>query len=308
MRAAARLISTSSRWSLDIVKDLTIFRVSNTRRQGRQPMRAAARLISTSSRWSLDIVKDLTIFRNSNTGHTMKRNIVVAVTGASGSAYAVRLLEVLLAAGCDIDLIISAAGQLVRKQELDLAIDLDNFNAASLMLDCGESLRDPKLQSMRAESGISADASNVLGIGAGEPGRIRFHHFRNYLAPIASGSCLTDGMVICPCSSGTLSAIVHGTSVNLIHRAAEVHLKERRRLILVPRETPLSLIQIQNMKLAVEAGAVMLPASPGFYHGVKLIGDLVDFVVSRICDQLGIANSLIQRWGQEHGDESSEGE
>jgi len=91
----------------------------------------------------------------------------------------------------------------------------------------------------------------------------------------------------------------HGNSANLIHRAAEVHLKEHRRLILVPRETPLSLTQIQNMKLAPEAGAIILPATPGFYHGVKLISDLVDFVVSRICDQLGIPNSLIQRWGTE---------
>jgi 4-hydroxy-3-polyprenylbenzoate decarboxylase len=229
----------------------------------------------------------------------MKRNIVVAITGASGVAYAVRLLEVLLAAGCDIDLIISAAGQLVLKQELDLTVDLENFNSESLMLDCGDTLRDPKLHALRTKAGISGDASNVLGVGIGEPGQIRFHHYHDYLAPIASGSYLTDGMVICPCSSGTLSAIVHGTSINIIHRAAEVHLKERRRLILVPRETPLALTQIQNMKLAVEAGAILLPASPGFYHGVKLISDLVDFVVSRICDQLGVPNSLIQRWGSE---------
>jgi 4-hydroxy-3-polyprenylbenzoate decarboxylase len=185
----------------------------------------------------------------------------------------------------------------VLKQELDLTVDLDNFNPAMLMLDSGAILRDPKLQAMRSKSGVSTDSSNVLGMGSGEPGRLRFHHHRDYMAPIASGSFLTDGMVICPCSSGTLSAIVHGTSANLIHRAADVHLKERRRLILVPRETPLSLTQIQNMKHAAETGAIILPATPGFYHGVKLIGDLVDFVVSRICDQLGIANTLIQRWG-----------
>jgi flavin prenyltransferase len=103
--------------------------------------------------------------------------------------------------------------------------------------------------------------------------------------------------VICPCSSGTLSAIVHGTSANLIPRAAVVHLKERRRLILGPRETPLSLTMLDNMKRAAECGAVLLPAMPGFYHGAKNIGDLVDFVVARICDQLGVPNSLIQRWG-----------
>ena len=106
-------------------------------------------------------------------------------------------------------------------------------------------------------------------------------------------------MVVCPCSCNTLGAIAHGITANLIHRAAEVHLKERRKLILVPRETPLSLPQIENMKLATEAGAVILPATPAFYHGVKLIGDLVDFVVSRICDQLGIANTLIERWGEQ---------
>jgi 4-hydroxy-3-polyprenylbenzoate decarboxylase len=233
----------------------------------------------------------------------MIRNFVVAITGASGATYSVRLLEVLLAAGCDIHLVISAAGQIVLKQELNLAVDLDDFNPAALMLDSGETLRDPKLQALRAKSGISADSSNVLGIGSGEPGTLHFHHHRDYLAAIASGSFLTDGMVICPCSSGTLSSIVHGTSSNLIHRAAEVHMKERRRLILVPRETPLSLTQIQNMKLAAEAGAIILPATPGFYHGVKLIGDLVDFVVSRILDQLGIPNTLIHRWGSEESEE-----
>ena len=94
-------------------------------------------------------------------------------------------------------------------------------------------------------------------------------------------------------------AVAHGTSTNLIHRAAEVHLKERRPLVLVPRETPLSLVQIRNMKLAAESGAVILPAMPAFYHGAKQIGDLVDFVVARICDQLGVENSLIRRWGAE---------
>ena len=228
---------------------------------------------------------------------TMKRNIVVAITGASGATYAVRLLEVLLAAGCDVHLIISAAGQTVLKQELDLSVDLKNFNPAMLMLDNGETLRDPKLYLLRSKAGISGDSSNVLGVGTGERGILRFYHHDDYLAPVASGSFHTDGMVVCPCSSGTLSAIVHGTSHNLIHRAAEVHLKEGRKLILVPRETPLSLTQLQNMTLGAEAGAVILPAMPGFYHGVTLIGDLVDFVVSRICDQLGIANTLIPRWG-----------
>jgi flavin prenyltransferase len=228
----------------------------------------------------------------------MKRTIVVAVTGASGVTYSVRLLEVLLAAGCNVHLTISDAAAAVFREELELHVDLDHFLPVMLMLQSGDSLRDLKLQMLRTTAGISGDSSNVLGMGAGEMGQLHYHHFRDRLAPIASGSFLTDGMVVCPCSGATLSAIVHGAGDNLIHRAAEVHLKERRRLVLVPRETPLSLPQLQNMKRAAEAGAVILPASPGFYHGVKLIGDLVDFIVSRICDQLGIANTLIQRWGE----------
>ena len=113
-------------------------------------------------------------------------------------------------------------------------------------------------------AGISSDSSNVLAVGSGEPGKFHYHHYRDFLAPIASGSFMTDGMVICPCSSGTLSAIVHGTSTNLIHRAAEVHLKERRKLILVPRETPLSLVMLDNLRRAAEVGAIILPAMPGF--------------------------------------------
>jgi flavin prenyltransferase len=229
----------------------------------------------------------------------MGREIVVAITGASGVTYSVRLLEVLLAAGCNVHLTISAAAATVFQQELDLIVDLANFSPAMLMLDMGDSPRDPKLQAMRQTAGISSDSSNVLGVATGRAGKLFYYHCDDLLAPIASGSFLTDGMVVCPCSGNSLSAIVHGMADNLIHRAADVHLKERRRLVLVPRETPLSLPQIQNMKLAAEAGAVILPAAPGFYHGVKLIGDLVDFVVSRICDQLAIPNTLIQRWGEE---------
>jgi 4-hydroxy-3-polyprenylbenzoate decarboxylase len=227
----------------------------------------------------------------------MKRNVVVAVTGASGVTYCVRLLEVLAASGCDVHLTISGAAQAVLRQELNLAVELDNFNPAALMLDIGPHVKDPKLQAIRKAAGISSESSNVLSVPTGEPGEIRYYHYRDYMAAIASGSFRTDGMVVCPCSSGTLSAIVHGTSANLIHRAAEVHLKERRKLILVPRETPLSLMHLDNMRRAHEAGAVILPAAPGFYHGVKSIQDLVDFVVGRICDQLGIQNALIRRWG-----------
>jgi 4-hydroxy-3-polyprenylbenzoate decarboxylase len=119
------------------------------------------------------------------------------------------------------------------------------------------------------------------------------------MAPMASGSFLTGGMVICPCSGTTLSAVAAGAAGNLIQRAAEVHLKERRKLIVVPRETPLSLAHIDNMRRVTEAGAVVLPASPGWYHGVESVNDLVDFVVARICDQLGIEHVLTKRWGTE---------
>jgi 4-hydroxy-3-polyprenylbenzoate decarboxylase len=128
-------------------------------------------------------------------------------------------------------------------------------------------------------------------------GRLSYYHHSDFMAPIASGSHLTDGMVICPCSGTTLSGVAHGTSSNLIQRAADVHLKERRTLILVPRETPLSIIQLNNMQQAAEAGAVILPASPGWYHGVHSVEDLVDFVVARILDQLRIPHQLMQRWG-----------
>jgi 4-hydroxy-3-polyprenylbenzoate decarboxylase len=119
------------------------------------------------------------------------------------------------------------------------------------------------------------------------------------MAPMASGSFLTAGMVICPCSGTTLSTVASGAANNLIHRAAEVHLKERRKLILVPREAPLSLAHIDNMRRVTEAGGVILPASPGFYHGASSIDDLVDFVVARICDQLGVEHTLTKRWGTE---------
>ena len=118
------------------------------------------------------------------------------------------------------------------------------------------------------------------------------------MAPIASGSFLTDGMVVCPCSSSSLGAIAGGLGSNLVHRAANIHLKEHRKLILVPRETPFSTIELENMLRLSKAGAVILPGMPGFYHGVRMIRDLVDFVVGRICDQLGIQHNLIRRWGE----------
>jgi len=195
--------------------------------------------------------------------------VVLGITGASGAAYGVRLLEVLLAAGREVHLSISPSGAAVLATELGRSIDVDRFDAAAL-----------------------------LGAPPPAAGRLHYHHFKNLMAPIASGSFLTAAMVICPCSGGTLAAVTHATGENLIHRAAEVHLKERRKLVVVPRETPLSLPQLRNMVAIHEAGAVVLPAAPGFYHGAATLADLVDFVVARICDQLGVAHTLVRRWGE----------
>ena len=124
-----------------------------------------------------------------------------------------------------------------------------------------------------------------------------YNDYRNFQAGIASGSFLTGGMVVCPCSMGTAAAVAHGLSQNLIHRAADVHLKERRKLILVPRETPLGLVQLRNLTAAAEAGAVILPATPAFYAKPRTLDDMIDFVVGRICDQLGVEHQLLRRWG-----------
>jgi 4-hydroxy-3-polyprenylbenzoate decarboxylase len=198
----------------------------------------------------------------------MKRPVILGITGASGVVYAVRLLEVLRASGCDVHLSISPSGRDVIRQELERTVDLDKFELDQLHLNS----RDGR-------------------------GKIEYFHWQDFMAPMASGSFLTGGMVICPCSGSTLSAVAAGAAGNLIQRAAEVHLKERRKLVLVPRETPLSLAHIDNMRRVTEAGAVVLPASPGWYHGVHDVSDLVDFVVARICDQLGIEQTLTKRWG-----------
>ena len=133
---------------------------------------------------------------------------------------------------------------------------------------------------------------------------LKYHHYRNFNAGIASGSFLTGGMVVCPCSMGTVAAIAHGVSQNLIHRAADVHLKERRKLVLVPRETPLGLIQLRNLTTVAEAGAVVLPAMPAFYTKPQSVDDMVNFIVGRVCDQLGVDNHLLKRWGTETSDEN----
>jgi 4-hydroxy-3-polyprenylbenzoate decarboxylase len=199
-------------------------------------------------------------------------DLVVALTGASGAPYGVRLLEVLLRAGRTIHLTLSPAAVQVIEQELDRRVRLDRF-----------------------------ELGDLLGEAAGQaaPGQLHYHDHRDFRAGIASGSFLTAGMVICPCSMGTAAAIAHGLSQNLIHRAADVHLKERRKLVLVPRETPLSVVQLRNLTLCAEAGAVVLPAMPGFYTKPQSLQDMVDFVVGRVCDQLGVEHGLLRRWGDE---------
>lgn len=212
-------------------------------------------------------------------------------------AYAMRLIEVLIAAGCNVELTISRTAVGILKKELDLKVNLDRFNAATLMLDRGVDLKDKKLKQMRSMAGISSEQSNVLSVASGESGEIHYNDCRNLAGRIASGSHQTRGMVICPCSCSTLAAVANGFNANLIHRAAEVHLKERRKLVLLTRETPLSLVQIDNMRRLTEAGGIVMPASPGFYNKTTSVEDMVDSVVARICDQLGVQNSLSPRWG-----------
>lgn len=210
--------------------------------------------------------------------------LVLAITGASGAVYAKRLLEVLLCAGRDVHLVISPSGKVVLKQELNFDVSLDQFQLDSLGLNLRADSSDPKL----------AAVSKLQGSPA--LGRVTYHHFADFMTPIASGSFLTAGMIVCPCSGSTVAGVVHGTGDNLIHRAADVHLKERRKLVLVPRETPLSVVQLQNMARAAEVGAIVLPAAPGWYHGVTGLQDLIDFVVARIVDQFEIKHALMQRW------------
>ncbi len=227
----------------------------------------------------------------------MNKSLVVAMTGASGAIYGIRLLEVLVSAGYDVHLTITPAAQLVLDHELEISVDLDDFQVSHLLLGDAVEASDSKLSMLRQTAGISTSDSNVLSFDVGSPGEIHYHHHEDYMAPIASGSHQTSGMVICPCSGGTLASVVNSLSGNLIQRAAQVHLKERRPLIVVPRETPLSTLQLDCMRKASENGICVLPASPGFYHGVATIQDLVDFVVGRILDQLGIEHGLVRRWG-----------
>ena len=200
----------------------------------------------------------------------MNTRIAVGITGASGSVYALRLIEVLLHQGVHVDVLISKAAQLVIATELELNVG-----------------GNPKAQAefLQQHFNVSAEQLRVYGR-------------EDWLAPWASGSGQTGPVVICPCSTGALSAIATGASNNLLERAADVALKERRKLILVPRETPYSEIHLQNMLSLTRMGAIILPASPGFYHQPQEIRQLVDFVVARILSQLGFSQKLMPQWGR----------
>jgi 4-hydroxy-3-polyprenylbenzoate decarboxylase len=200
----------------------------------------------------------------------ISRTITLAFTGASGMPYGLRLLECLLASETRVFLVYSPAAQVVARQESDLTLPVQPHAAAALL---GERYR-------------------------ARPGQLTVFGREDWLSPIASGSNPADAMVICPCSMGTVGAIAGGLADNLIERAADVMLKERRPLVLVPRETPLSAIHLDNLLKLAHAGAVILPPSPGFYMHPLTIGDLVDFIVGRVLDQIGVAHQLGPRWGE----------
>lgn len=200
---------------------------------------------------------------------TQHKTIAVALTGASGMPYGIRLVECLLQSGVRVQLLYSQVAQIVAKQEMDLA-----------------------LPARAAE--LQAEFSRRFGA---QPGQLEVYGREEWFAPLASGSSPPDAMVICPCSMGTLAAVAAGLAQNLIERAADVVLKEGRRLVLVPRETPFSAIHLENMLKLARAGAVILPPNPGFYNHPQSVQELVDFVVARVLDQIGIEHQLMRRWG-----------
>lgn len=199
------------------------------------------------------------------------KTVILAITGASGAQYGLRLLQCLLAAEARVWLLMSDAARVVIDTETDL----------------------------RLPEGGEAEVQRFLErrFGAAE-GQLKLFGKRDWFSPVASGSGAAASMVICPASGGTLSAIACGASNNLIERAADVALKERRQLILVPREAPYSQIHLENMLKLTLMGAVILPASPGFYQKPRSLQDLVDFVVARLLDQLGIEQTLLPAWGE----------
>lgn len=197
------------------------------------------------------------------------RSVTLALTGASGMPYGMRLLECLLEADVSVYLLVSSAAQIVAKQELDLTLP----------------------------GRVSELEALLTAQHAARSGQLRVFGREEWFAPVASGSNPADAMVVCPCTMGTLAAIAQGMSDNLIERAADVSIKEQRKLILVPRETPYSAIHLENMLKLARLGVVILPPNPGFYHHPQSIEDMVDFVVARILDQLHIPHQLMARWG-----------
>lgn len=200
---------------------------------------------------------------------TTPRTVTLAFTGASGMPFGLRLLECLVAAQCRVYLLYSSAAQVVAKQECNLVFPAQPREAARYF---GERC-------------------------AAKDGQIVVFAREDWMSPVASGSNPADAMAICPCSMGTLGAIAHGLADNLIERAADVMLKERRPLVIVPRETPLSVIHLDNMLKLAQAGAVILPPAPGFYTHPRTVADIVDFVVARVLDQLRVPHDLVPRWG-----------
>jgi 4-hydroxy-3-polyprenylbenzoate decarboxylase len=195
--------------------------------------------------------------------------VFLGVTGASGALYAEGILRALAAGGHEVGLCASAAGAEV------LATELYGDQALA---------RDEVLRRFAGEAGNGGDAVTIFDV-------------QDWRSPYASGSAKVDAYVICPCSMSTVGTLASGAMTNLIHRAAAVALKERRKLVLVPRETPLSSIHLRGLATLHEAGAVILMAAPGFYHAPATVQDLVDFVVARCLDQLGLENALVPRWG-----------
>jgi len=195
--------------------------------------------------------------------------ITLAMTGASGAEYMLRLFECCLQKNIQVQFITSQPGQIVLGMETDLKLS-----------------GSPQKMQQKLADYFDAD-----------PALISVYSKDQWTAPPASGSSVADAMVVCPCSMGSLASIAIGSSENLIHRAADVAIKERRTLILVPRETPFSSIHLENMLKLSRLGVVILPPNPGFYHGVESVSELVDFIVARILDQLGIDNDLSPRWG-----------
>ena len=197
------------------------------------------------------------------------KHIILAFTGASGAPYGIRLLEQLVNAGCQVDLLFSRAAHMVFAMETDLDLPSRPSDIAQFFQQRFDAQDD----------------------------QLRVYGREDWTAPAASGSHTAKSMLVCPCTMGTLAAIAHGMSDNLIERAADVMIKEQRQLILVPRETPFSAIHLDNMHKLALAGATILPANPGFYYAPKSIDDLVDFIVARLLDHLGIEHQLAPRWG-----------